>query len=138
MKPAVSYRPYLMKILKDPETASAYLNEALEAGDTKAFLLALRNVMDAQGGMTRFSRLSKINRVSLYKMLSTNGNPGFDNILRLLQGAGIRLRVVPQSKNGKLKKATKKGSSLNEQLKQNRLRLTPEGGNEIVQKVLAK
>lgn len=97
MKPAVSYHEELMKILKDPQEASTYLNAALEAGDKKAFLLALRNVLEARGGMTRISRRADIHRVSLYKMLSKNGNPGFENILRLLQISGIRLQVVPKS-----------------------------------------
>jgi len=93
VKPAVSYHDYLIKTLKDPEEASEYLNAALEAGDKKAFLMALRNVIEARGGMTRAAKASKINRVSLYKMLSGNGNPGFLNILILLQHAGIRLQA---------------------------------------------
>lgn len=96
MKPAVSYREEMMKVLKDPVEASAYLNAALEAGDKKAFLLALKNVLEAHGGMTRISGQAKINRVSLYKMLSSNGNPAFENILRLLPHAGIHLQVVPR------------------------------------------
>ena len=92
--PAVSHHDWLIKSLKDPEEAAAYLNAALEAGDKKAFLMALKNVIDARGGMTRFARASKINRVSLYKMLSGNGNPGFGNILLLLQIAGIRFKAV--------------------------------------------
>jgi len=100
MKPAEDYYKFLIEDLKDPEEASAYLNAALEAGDKKAFLLALRNVLEAQGGMTRISRRAKINRVSLYKMLSSNGNPAFENVLRLLQTAGIRLQVAPKSANG--------------------------------------
>jgi probable addiction module antidote protein len=94
MKPAVSHHEFLMKFLKDPEAASEYLNAALEAGDKKAFLMALRNVIEARGGMTRIARKSKINRVSLYKMLSGNGNPGFGNILLILQIAGIRFQAV--------------------------------------------
>ena len=92
--PAVSYHDYLIKTLKDPEEASGYLNAALEAGDKKAFLMALRNVIEARGGMTRIAKISKINRVSLYKMLSGKGNPGFANILLLLQIAGIRFKTV--------------------------------------------
>jgi len=96
MKPAVSYRKELMAVLKDPEQASAYLNAALEAGNREAFLLALRNVLEARGGITQISRQAKINRVSLYKMLSSNGNPAFENILRLLRTTGIRLQAVPK------------------------------------------
>ncbi len=95
--PAVSHHDWLIKRLKaDPELAAEYLNAALEAGDKKAFLMALRNVIEAHGGMTRAARKSKIHRVSLYKMLSGNGNPGFLNILVLLQHAGIRLQVSPK------------------------------------------
>ena len=95
--PAVSHHYYLIKRLREnPEEASGYLNEALEAGDKKAFLMALRNVIEARGGMTRFAKSTKINRVSLYKMLSGNGNPGFLNILILLQHAGIRFQVFPR------------------------------------------
>ena len=102
--PAVSHHDGLIKRLKaDPEEASEYLNAALEAGDKRAFLLALRNVLEAHGGMTKISDKSKMNRVSLYKMLSRNGNPGFENILRLLQTVGIRFRVSSKS-NSKARK----------------------------------
>jgi probable addiction module antidote protein len=100
LEPQVDARTMEIHYTKHHQTYVDNLNEALEAGDTKAFLLALKNVMDAQGGMTRISRQVKINRVSLYKMLSSNGNPGFENVLRLLHGAGIRLQVVPKSVNG--------------------------------------
>jgi probable addiction module antidote protein len=92
--PAVSHHDWLIKSLKDPEEASGYLNAALEAGDKKAFFMALRNVIEAHGGMTRAARSNKMNRVSLYKMLSGNGNPGFLNILLLLQHAGICFKAV--------------------------------------------
>jgi probable addiction module antidote protein len=92
--PAVSHHDWLIKSLRaDPEEASGYLNAALEAGDKKAFFMALRNVIEARGGMTRFAKASKINRVSLYKMLSGKGNPGFLNILVLLQHAGLRFQA---------------------------------------------
>lgn len=96
MKAARDYQRDLIEDLKDPVEASAYLNAALEAGEREAFLLALKNVLEARGGMTRIARQAKINRVSLYKMLSANGNPAFENILRLLQTAGIRLQLTPK------------------------------------------
>lgn len=98
MKPAKDYHRDLIEDLKDPVEASAYLNAALEAGEREAFLLALKNVLEARGGMTQIARQAKINRVSLYKMLSANGNPAFENILRLLQTAGIRLQLTPKSR----------------------------------------
>jgi probable addiction module antidote protein len=94
--PTVSYHDWLIRSLKDPVAASEYLNAALEAGDKKAFFMALRNVIEARGGMTRIARSGKMNRVSLYKMLSGKGNPGFLNIMILLQHAGIRFQASPR------------------------------------------
>ena len=113
IKPAVSHRDWLIGTLKDPEEAAAYLNAALEAGDKKAFLMALKNVIDARGGMTRFAKASKINRVSLYKMLSGNGNPGFLNILLLLQHAGVRFQAFAGT-GSKARKFLSGGSGKNE------------------------
>ena len=98
MKPWQDYQEDLLEALKDPVEASAYLNAALEAGDKKAFFLALRNVLEAQGGMTKTSERTKLNRVSIYKMLSKTGNPGFENILRLLRTAGVYFSVVPRQR----------------------------------------
>ena len=104
MKPWTSYYENLIIALKDPEEATAYLNAALEAGDREAFLLALRNVLEAQGGMTKASRSSKIHRVSLYKMLSKNGNPSLESILTLLNTIGVRLQFVERERK-KLRRA---------------------------------
>ena len=97
LTPAVSHQDFLIQSLRDPELASAYLNAALEEEDRRAFCLALKNVLDAQGGISHFARKTKINRVSLHQMLSKKGNPGFDNILRLLQSAGVRFLVTSNS-----------------------------------------
>ncbi len=94
MKPYVSYYKDLIDDLKNPKEAVAYLNAALESGDKNAFLLALRNVAEAQGGMSRLARLSKLHRVSLYKMLSKQGNPGIENLIPLLNALGASLQVV--------------------------------------------
>ena len=96
MKPSRSYYEDLIKALKDPEEATAYLNASLEQGDREAFLLALRNVLEAQGGMSKFSRSTKLNRVSLYKMLSKKGNPEFESVMSLLNALGVRFQVVTE------------------------------------------
>lgn len=94
ISPAVSHQKFLIQSLRDSQEASAYLNAALEAGDRRAFCLALKNVLDAQGGMTHFARKTRINRVSLYQMLSENGNPGFENIRLLLRSVGLKFEVT--------------------------------------------
>jgi DNA-binding phage protein len=39
-----------MERLKDPELALAYLNEAVNDEDQRVFLLALKDVIEANGG----------------------------------------------------------------------------------------
>ncbi len=43
------YQEKLIQDLQDPEEASLYLNEALKNEDPRVFLLALKNVCEAQG-----------------------------------------------------------------------------------------
>src|SRR5437773_5369010 len=51
MPPSKPYHPELIKALRDPREAVEYLNAALEDGDPEVFLLALRDVAEAQGGV---------------------------------------------------------------------------------------
>jgi probable addiction module antidote protein len=99
MKASRSYNEDLIKDLKDPEESAAYLNAALEEKNPKAFLLALRNVIEAQGGLTKFSRQTAIHRVSLYKMLSKRGNPEWGSVLSLLKALGIKFRIVSKTRH---------------------------------------
>jgi len=55
----VSYHKYLIKSLRDPEEAAGYLNAALEEGDMFYFLIALRHVVEAQGGHDQVSPENK-------------------------------------------------------------------------------
>ena len=95
MKPTKSYQESLLKSLKDPVETAEYLNAAIEENDLDTFLLALRNVAEAHG-MARVSQQTKLNRVSLYRMLSRRGNPQFQNVLHLLNAWGLKLAVKPQ------------------------------------------
>lgn len=49
MTQRTAYQQDLIEALKNPEEAAAYLNAALEEGDKETFLLALRNVAEANG-----------------------------------------------------------------------------------------
>lgn len=86
------YHKGLIEDLKDPAEAAAYLEVALEDGSNEEFLLALRNVAEAKG-LSNVSRESKLNRESLYKMLSKKGNPQLSSLSTLLKSMGLRLSV---------------------------------------------
>lgn len=87
------YQNELIEALKDPKEASAYLNAALEEKDNKVFLLALRNVAEAFGGLKKISKRSHLNRESLYRMLSDKGNPEISSLEAILESVGLRLAV---------------------------------------------
>jgi probable addiction module antidote protein len=87
------YQDSLVEALRDPKEAAAYLDAALEAGDRGAFLLAIRNVIDAFGGMTQIARHTGLNRENLYRILSDQGNPELKSLEKLLKGMGLRLAV---------------------------------------------
>lgn len=83
---------------KNPKEAAGYLNAALEENDPKTFLIALKDVAEAHGGMTKIAKQADLNRVSLYRMLSKNGNPEIASINRLLHVFGFRLGIIPKMK----------------------------------------
>ncbi len=92
---SVSYQNYLISSLRDPEETAGYLSAALEGRDITVFLLALRNVIQAQGGVAALTAKTKKSRTSLYKSLSENGNPYLKNVNELLLAMGVHLSVVP-------------------------------------------
>lgn len=93
MAKLTSYQEDLIKSLKDPCEAAAYLNAAIEEEDRAVFLLALRNVAEANGGMADIAEKAKLSRVSLYRMLSKKGNPEIKSLIALLHTMGLRLSV---------------------------------------------
>ena len=95
-KPVVrteSYREGLLESLRNPEEAAQYLNACLEDEDPRVFLLALRDVADARGGIRAVSRDAHLNRESLYRMLSRSGNPSLGSLAAVLDACGLRLAV---------------------------------------------
>jgi probable addiction module antidote protein len=107
-KKTTTYQEDLIEALKDPREAAAYLNAAMEEGDRELFLLALRNVAEAHGGMAAISEKAKLNRESLYRMLSKKGNPEIKSILNLLHSMGLKMSIEPKikvAKRAKIRKA---------------------------------
>ncbi len=99
MKYTLDYKKHLLNELKDPEMAIGYLNECLNDDDDGVFLLALRDVVEAQGGIRQISQKSKLNREHLFRMLSKKGNPRLESIKQLADAFGWRLAFVEKSKS---------------------------------------
>ena len=58
------------------------------------FLLALRNVAEAHGGIGNLARKANIGRESLYKTLSKKGNPKWYTLVSLVIALGLNLRLT--------------------------------------------
>jgi probable addiction module antidote protein len=99
MKKSISYQDYLIESLKNKEEAAGYLNAALEGGDIQVFLLALHNVVQAQGGINKLAEKIHKSRTSLYKALSKKGNPYLKSTNEILSAVGMHFAVVPDSYN---------------------------------------
>ena len=94
MRKSKAYQADLIESLRDAREAEEYLNAALEEDDLELFLLALRNVAEAQGGVASLAEKTKLNRENLYKMLSERGNPELRSLDALFHALGFRLAVA--------------------------------------------
>ena len=94
-KRAENSDPYQAQWLQDPANAAAFLNSVFEENDKEAFLLALRDIAEAQGGISAVAKRTHVSRSTLYKTLAKEENPVFSSISKLLQGLGLHLTVEP-------------------------------------------
>jgi probable addiction module antidote protein len=81
--------------LESPEDMAAYLEAALEDGDPAVVAAALGDIARAKG-MTSVARETGLGRESLYKALSSGGNPELGTVLRVLPALGVRLHAGPR------------------------------------------
>ena len=79
--------------LQSTEDIEAYLNAALEDGDERVLLRALRTVAEKRGGISRLAVETGLARESLYRALSEDGNPRFSSLVAILRAMGLELAV---------------------------------------------
>ena len=89
-----NYRADLLKRLADPEYAAEYLAQVLAEKDGAAFLIALKDVVEAGGGVGSLAGRVGLKRPSLYKILSKNGNPTLATLQEVLKPLGLRVSVA--------------------------------------------
>ena len=88
------YRKDLLERLKDPNYAAEYLAQVLTDKDKAAFLVALKDVVEANGGMSVMAKRVGLTRPSLYKVFSKRGNPTLATLQGVLEALGLRVSVV--------------------------------------------
>lgn len=80
--------------LDDSESIAAYMSEALDTEDP-AFVADALGVVARARGMSEVAREAGVSRESLYRSLSTDGNPEFATVLRVIRALGLRLSATP-------------------------------------------
>lgn len=90
-----SYDAFLIEELRDPELAAEYLSAALEEGAVEQLLIALRAVAEAHGGVAALADKTQLNRQTMYKILSAEGNPTLTTLLAILHAVGLNLTFTP-------------------------------------------
>jgi probable addiction module antidote protein len=91
---SVPDRPHRLKWLKNAENTAAYVEAVIEEGDSAAILHALRNVVEARGGVARTAKKIGLSRESLYRTLSKRGSPELKSFTAILDAMGLRLGVT--------------------------------------------
>jgi probable addiction module antidote protein len=94
-KTSIAHDEVMVKKLRErPRFAAEYLKAAMEdSDDPEVLLIALRHVAEAKGGLAKVAKAAGIERESLYRALSTRGNPRLSTILGVMKAVGLKLTV---------------------------------------------
>jgi probable addiction module antidote protein len=90
------YEADLVEQLKDQEFAIEYLKACLADEDPQVFLIAIQDVAKAHGGLARLAEQANLNRETLYRTLSVQGNPTYSTLIAVLSVLGFQLSLEPR------------------------------------------
>jgi probable addiction module antidote protein len=94
MKTSARHEDWLNTQLADAKFAAEYLNAAGEDDDPKTYLTALRQVVEARGGMATVAGKADLSRETLYRTLSVRGNPTIKTLTAVLKATGLKFSVT--------------------------------------------
>jgi probable addiction module antidote protein len=94
-KASISHNESLISELRaDPRFAAEYLKAAIEdTEDPRVLLIALRQIAAARGGIAKVAKAAGIERESLYRALSSRGNPSLSTLVAVTKDIGLKLTV---------------------------------------------
>lgn len=94
MKKDKLHDQWLLEKLQDRTFAAEFLNAASEDDDPKTYLTALRQVVEARGGIASVAKKTKLSKESLYRTLSARGNPTIKTLSAVLNATGLKMAVM--------------------------------------------
>ena len=86
-----NYSPF--DYLETKEEINEYLNNAYMDEDPRVFIVALGHLAKKQG-MAKVAKKAGLNRESLYKALTVEGNPRFSTVNKVIKALGCKLAVA--------------------------------------------
>jgi probable addiction module antidote protein len=89
-----NYKADLNQRLREPEYAAEYLAQVLAENDSAAFLIALKDVVEAGGGVGNLAGRVGLERPCLCRILSKKGNPTLATLQEILKPLGLRVSVA--------------------------------------------
>lgn len=82
----------VLDYLGTPEDRAAYIEAAIEEGDSAYLIEAIGNVARAQGA-SAFAAETGLSRETVYKAFIRGGNPTVDTLFKALAALGLKLTV---------------------------------------------
>ena len=99
MEKLTTWHEFLIEKLADTEKAMSYLQVSLEEylidGDTPFFLKGVRNVVEAQGGVSEVAKQAGVTPKALSKFLSNEDTLQFGTLNAILKAFGWQLSIEP-------------------------------------------
>jgi probable addiction module antidote protein len=106
LKRTQSYNAWQMERLTHPAAAASFLNAA-RADSNEMFLMALKKVAQAHQ-MAWVAKQANVQRETLYRALSENGNPTHLTLSSILDALELDFQVVPKRKPRSARVSTQK------------------------------
>lgn len=97
--PTKDYKTDLLKRLANPDYAAQYLkaafDETLVDGNQSAFLLALKNVIEAKETVKNVADNTNISHENLYRILNEEESPTLATLTSVFNAIGITIDFKP-------------------------------------------
>ena len=98
VKGAVPYDDVAARLYANaPQLAADMLNACLDDGDVEEFLIALRHIVKAYGGLHEVASATGLHEKTLYKSLSASGNPTLKTLLGLAKAINMQVTFTPKT-----------------------------------------
>jgi probable addiction module antidote protein len=93
------FEDYAKYLKKNPKKLESYkkhiISEYNKHQDTALFLHGLKIVAMSEGKISTLAKKAKIERTSIYRMLSKDANPSFHNVILFAHALGMEFKLTP-------------------------------------------